>query len=218
MSESTVVFLDANIIARPVTRTLLMMARKRSGLVVVWSEFAEMEATAHMGARAATPCAVREAFGVELSPRGTAAERFVATSASDRQILADAERAGAHFLVTGDVDDFGNNDLVETGISAVDPDLFLSIRMTCLSYLDVINLWVETQTSPRRTAEQIHASLARVHPRLFAVHAATFDAQPVATTNNPPTVIFRGSRCLLCEETTFTPNELVDGLCPSCRP
>ena len=54
---------------------------------------------------------VRERFDVLLGPTGTGAEHFGGTKGADRQILADAAAAGARFLVTEDVDDYGLDDL-----------------------------------------------------------------------------------------------------------
>ncbi|GAB96855.1 hypothetical protein BJY21_003960 [Kineosphaera limosa] len=121
------VFLDANVLAKPVTRTLLMVGGPPSGFRTVWSRAAEQEAHRHMRPRAISPAAVRRRFGGVLGPTGAIAGRFSATGATDRQILADAEAASACFLVTEDVDDFAEPDLVEVGVSAVNPDLFLSV-------------------------------------------------------------------------------------------
>ena len=130
ISELTRVLLDANIIAKPVTRTLLVVGGMPSGFRAFWSRAAEREAQVHMRARALPPSSVRERFDVLLGPTGTGAERFGGTEGADRQILADAAAAGARFLVTEDVDDYGLDDLASVGISAVNPDLFLAARLT----------------------------------------------------------------------------------------
>lgn len=126
----TPVFLDANIIAKPVTRTLLMAGGAPSGFRAAWSLTAEQEATRHMRTQAVAPALVRERFGFQLTPTGADAGRFPETKGADRQILADAVAAGARFLITEDVDDYGRNDLVSVGISAVHPDVFLATRLT----------------------------------------------------------------------------------------
>lgn len=59
-SDVTVVFLDANILAKPVTRTLLMVGGVPSGFAAVWSLAAEREAIAHMRPRAVSPTLIRE--------------------------------------------------------------------------------------------------------------------------------------------------------------
>ncbi|TAM66902.1 MAG: hypothetical protein EPN48_14580 [Microbacteriaceae bacterium] len=128
--RTTVVFLDANILVKPVTRTLLMAGGLPSGFRALWSLAAEHEAARHMRPPAVTPSFVRERLGLRLSPTGAGAARFRATKGADRQILADAIAAQAGFLVTEDVDDFAVEDLVGVGISAVNPDLFLTARLT----------------------------------------------------------------------------------------
>lgn len=103
------VFLDANVLAKPVTRTLLMAGGPPSGFRTVWSGAAEQEALRHMPSRAVSPAVVRRRFGGILGPIGDVGERFGDTAEADRQILADAEAAGAAFLVSEDVDDFRNS-------------------------------------------------------------------------------------------------------------
>lgn len=41
LGSATIVFLDANVLAKPVTRTLLMVGGVPSGFHAVWSETAE---------------------------------------------------------------------------------------------------------------------------------------------------------------------------------
>jgi hypothetical protein len=119
--SATIVFLDANILAKPVTRTLLMVGGMPSGFHVLWSETAEREAARHLRLRAVTPSDVRRRFEIPLGPTGDIAGRFASTKGNDRQILADADAARARFLVTEDVDDFAVltarlNALVEHGV------------------------------------------------------------------------------------------------------
>lgn len=178
ISELTRVLLDANIIAKPVTRTLLVVGGVPSGFRAIWSRAAEREAQVHMRPKALPPSSVRERFDVLLGPTGTGAERFVGTKGADRQILADAAAAGARFLVTEDVDDYGLDDLASVGISAVNPDLFLAARLARDAYWTVINLFVERQLDPPTTPVQFHAAIAKNHPRLFAAHADPYDVEP----------------------------------------
>ncbi|MCL2787263.1 MAG: hypothetical protein FWD59_02005, partial [Micrococcales bacterium] len=127
-ADVTVVFLDANVLAKPVTRTLLMVGGLPSGFGTLRSIGAEREAARHMRPQALPPSVVRERFGIRLSPTGVDASRFADTKGADRQILADAAAAEAWFLVTEDVDDYGLGDLLSVGISAVCPDVFLAER------------------------------------------------------------------------------------------
>ncbi|GAA4365644.1 hypothetical protein [Agromyces bauzanensis] len=213
----TFVFLDANVVAKPVTRTILMVGAARSGLSVGWSATAEAEAARHMRQRATTPADVRRRYGGELTPTGEMAGRFEATEPKDRQLLADAEAAGARFLITEDVDDYGLADLASGGISAVNPDLFLAERLTREAYGVVILRFVELQVNPPTTPAQFHAAIAKQHPRLFAAHADLYDIAPERGVHSEPAVIFRGTRCLRCERIVADPTAIIDGLGPECR-
>lgn len=63
--------------------------------------------------RVATAVAVlRARHGLELSRPGADADSHRSTDAKDRQILADAVAAGARFLITENVADFGLVDLL----------------------------------------------------------------------------------------------------------
>ena len=216
LDDVTVVFLDANILAKPVTRTILMRGAARSGFAVGWSARAEAEAARHMRLRATPPAEVRRRYGGDLTPTGDVAGRFKATKPADRQILADACTAGARFLITEDVNDYGVDDLTSVGMSAVNADLFLAERLTRDAYSTVIQRFVELQVSPPTTPAQFHAAIARNHPRLFAAHADLYDIAPDKRTHREPRVIFRGSRCLRCERIIADPATIIDGLCPEC--
>lgn len=197
MTDNAVrVFLDANVLAKPVTRTLLMAGGPPSGFRSIWSRTAEREAVRHMPSRAVSPAVVRRRFGGVLGPTGDVGGRFRATAKPDRQILADAEAANAVFLITEDVDDFAEPDLVSVGISAVNPDLFLAARLTRAAYAMVIDLFVQRQVAPPTTHAEFHAAIARQHPLLFAAHADLYDIAPRSQPHQPPTILFRGPQPL----------------------
>lgn len=213
----TRVFLDANIIVKPVTRTLLMVGGVPSGFHASWSMTAEQEATAHMRSRAVEPALIRERFGFGLMPTGSDAERFLDTKGADGQILADAVAGKACFVITEDVDDYGQRDLSNVGISAVNPDLFLAERLTRDAYATVVDLFVERQVKPPATAARFHAAIAKNHPRLFSVHADLYETDPDQGVHHEPAVIFRGPRCVRCEQIVATTDTIVAGPCPECR-
>lgn len=120
-SDPTLVFLDANVLARPVTRTPLLVGADPSGLAVTWSAHVEAEADRHVRGSALPVSGLRKRLDRVLGPDGVGPERFGATAASDRQVLADADAARASFLVTADVDDFADDDLAGLRLSAVHP-------------------------------------------------------------------------------------------------
>ena len=186
------VFLDANVLAKPVTRTFLMAGGPASGFLAVWSKTAETQANRHLGPRMVSVTTIRQRYGARLTPIGKNPERFAATSESDRQILADAEASGALFLITEDVDDFAESDLTASNVSAVNPDLFLSRYLTRAAYSSVINLFVKRQTSPPHTAAELHAAIGRQHPQLFATYADLYETRPQTPNSNPPLVQIRG--------------------------
>ena len=211
---SFVVFCDSNVLVKAVTRTLILRCDS-SGYVPVWSALAEQQAGEHRSTRSMAVRDLRERLGMELSPTGSTPERFSATTPSDRQILADAEAAKALFLVTEDVDDFGISDLLATGMSAVNPDLFLSVRSTPQVYVQALDQMAARMSDPARTTAELHSRLARQHPRLANRYASLFDVELDQTVHHEPSVIFRGNTCLSCLK-SFEEEELIEGLCPVC--
>jgi len=206
--------LDANVLAKPVTRTLLMAAGPTSGYSTVWSRYTEDEADRHARPGQRPASQVRALAGGELTPTGSNAEQFVGTSVKDRQVLADAVAAGAVFIITEDVDDFGYDDLRSVGITAVNPDLFMSIEVTSGAYREALDLMVQRFRAPQRTVGQLHARIGRAHPLTAHAQAAHYpDDEPMPATHNPPAELCRGDRCINCLQLTQT---LTLGLCPKC--
>ncbi len=97
MSEdrAPLVFLDANVLAKPVTRTLLIYASNRSDYRLTWSRYVEAEADRHLRPNQAAIRVAREAARLDLSPAGSGASNFTSTETSGRQVLADAVSAGS---------------------------------------------------------------------------------------------------------------------------
>jgi hypothetical protein len=110
LSESTVLFLDANALASPVTRTLVIAGA--DGMRVVWSAHVEAKADRHARGEATRISKVRtDILGMELSGSATSTEGLVTASVEDRQVMADAIGTAARYLITTDVDDFAFEDL-----------------------------------------------------------------------------------------------------------
>lgn len=215
--EPLIVFLDANVLAKPVTRTLILRCAA-SGYTAVWSATAEDEADRHRSERQLSVTDLRATVGLSLSKPGTEPERFAGTSAADRQILADAEAAGAVFLVTEDVDDFAADDLRAARVTAVNPDLFLAERVDEDVYRRALEVMVSGMRDPSRTPAELHAAIARQRPRLFRRHHDLFDVEPRSTGHREAAVVYRGLACLRCLARQGDESDLVDGLGPECRP
>lgn len=160
---------------------------------------------------------LRAAVDLALSPSGSAPERFAHTPAADRQILADAEEAGATLLVTENVDDFAAADPRSAGVSAVDPDLFLAERADEDTYRHALDVMVAGMRSPSRTPAQLHSAIARQHPRLFDRHRDLFDIESQETGHKEPAVLYCGVTCLRCLTELTDESDLIDGLGPECR-
>lgn len=123
MSEAPLLFLDANALASPVTRTLLIAGARAVGLRWTWSKHVEAEADRHARGRASRTSLVRQQIlGTELSPTARSTEGLTTPTLEDRQVMADAIAAGARYLITTDVDDFAFDDLAAHRMSAVNPD------------------------------------------------------------------------------------------------
>lgn len=200
MSEAPLLFLDANALASPVTRTLLIAGARADGLRWTWSRHVEVEADRHARGQASRTSVVRtQILGTELSPTAQDVKGLVTGTAQDRQVVADAIRAGARYLITTDVDDFAFDDLARHGMSAVNPDYFMASRFTEHAYMEGVDLLASVQKNPARTAAEIHRMLGRRHPRLVTQFAGPCDTTPVPPDPDQPSTIFRGVACIRCE-------------------
>lgn len=218
VNDPTPIFLDANVLARPITRTLLLIGADESGLAVTWSAYVETEANRHTRGAALSVSDLRKRFDRVLGPTGDGPERFKATSAPDRQVLADADAARVSFLITADVDDFAEGDLAVLRLSAIHPDLFMALRFPRRAYLRALDLLVANMKNPPRTAAEMHGLIARQHPRLFSAHSDAYEVRPADPVQAEPAVMVRGIRCVLCESVVDSPGDLRIGLCVDCIP
>lgn len=215
MGEASLLFLDANALASPVTRTLLIAGARADGLRWTWSRHVEVEADRHARGQASQTSVVRrEILGTELSPTAQRTEGLVTGTAQDRQVVADAIRAGARYLITTDVDDFAFDDLAAHGMSAVNPDYFMASRFTEQAYMEGVDLLAAVQKNPSRTAAEIHRMLGRRHPHLVTQFAGAYDTTPVQADPDQPSTIFRGIACIRCEARLDDAVGLLHGLCP----
>ena len=195
------VFLDADVLAAPLTRTMLILAGVRPGAVFAprWSLAVEAEAARHLrsGQTQIGDLRGRYDWGGEVIVSASteeAAARYAGTSPKDRHVLAAAAQAGIALIVSRNVSDFGMADLIAAKAAVVHPDLFLATALTPTVYWDVLQDLASHRTRDPRTPEGLHAALGAGHPRL---HSAMRDVFPgvdaVPSHHNPPTEIFRGT-------------------------
>lgn len=214
MSDASLIFLDANALASPVTRTLLIAGARADGLRWTWSRHVEAEADRHARGRASRTSLVRtQILGTELSPTAQSTEGLVTGTTKDRQVVADAIRAGATYVITADVDDFAFDDLAAHEMSAVNPDFFMASRFTEQAYVDAVDLIAAVQRNPARTASEIHQMLGRRHPRLVTRFAGAYDTTPVHPDPDQPSTIYRGVVCIRCGARLDDAVSLHRGLC-----
>lgn len=208
------VFLDANVLAQPVTRSIIMMSAAMEGFTVLWSREAETQAFRHLPTRATSLGTIWQRHGFVLYPSAPVATGFAHTAPEDRQILADVGNSGAAFLVTENVRDFHPLDLSQVGASAIHPDVFLWCHLNAATYRIVLTLIAGGQTRPSRSVSELHQRLALKHPRLvsrFSVGLGTTSISPEL-----PSQLFRGPRCMQCTE-LWGDSSLNQGRCPECR-
>lgn len=200
MSESAVLFLDASTLASPVTRTLVIAGARADDMQVVWSSHVEVEADRHTRGTASRISTVRaDILGMELSPSAANTEGLVTLSIEDRQVMADAVRAGARYLITTDVDDFAFEDLIGNEMSAVNPDYFMALRYTEYAYRQGVGLLAEVAKNPPRIEAAVHRMLGRRHPHLTARFGDAYESAPIPADQDQPAVLFRGVACLRCD-------------------
>ena len=162
MSDPAVLFLDANILASPVTRTLVIAGARVDGLRAVWSPHVEAEADRHTRGSSTPVTTLRsDILGMELCPSSNCTNGLVTSSGEDRQVMADAIRARARYLITTDVDDFAFEDLAGYEMSAVNHDYFMALRFSEFAYRGGVGLLADVAknaTHPRGRASDAGAS------------------------------------------------------------
>lgn len=208
----TVVFLDANTLASPVTRTLVIAGGRADGLLLAWSAHVEAEADRHArGASVLTSVVRRDILGMELSKSARTTQGLVTAAPEDRQVIADAVRANARYLVTTDVDDFALEDLNKYEMAAVNPDYFMALRFSEHAYREGVRTLAEVAKNPPRSEAEVHAMLGRRHPGLTARFADAYESTPVRADEDQASVLFSGVICVRCEAKLDNPHSL--GLC-----
>lgn len=212
--SDTLVFLDANVLVSPVTRTLLIAGGRADGLLLTWSTHVETEADRHArGASSLISVVRRDILGMELSKSARTTQGLLTPTLGDRQVIADAVSAGARYLITTDVDDFAMEDLKAHEISAVNPDYFMALRFSEHAYREGVRTLAEVAKNPPRTKAEVHAMLGRRHPHLAARFADIFKVTPAPADKDQPSVLFRGAVCVRCEANLHGDETRHLGLC-----
>jgi len=218
------VFLDADVLAASLTRTLIMVAStvgERVQFFPSWSLAVEVEADGHVKPGQARLSAIRPQLwgGDTLVPDvpANAGGLMRDTDIKDQHVLAAAFASGISLIVSRNVKHFGTVDLRRCGVDVAHPDLFLASRLTCDAYRGALSAICARRTRPPNTPEALHVALGREHPLLTGKMAGLFPACPAPATHDMPGVMFRGSRCLVCGQPLNDPESLRLGIGPECR-
>jgi hypothetical protein len=236
------VFLDADVLAAPTTRSLILFGSLAPGsnYVARWSEAAEREADAALDSqwqaarsRASAgdrvrPLSVRSLRTSQeasdwgeraiVAPAPGALEAgLVHTDRKDRHVLAAASACGARLVVSGNIRDFGAVDLARLGMSAAHPDLFLSLAFTVETYSAVLKSLASRRGREPNTPASIHSALIQSHPRLARSMSAAFPGTALsAPVPNQPREVFRGVACVGCGQRLSDTSSAECGVCPTC--
>jgi hypothetical protein len=219
------VFLDADVLASPMTRTLLIAVATEPGspFTFRWCPSVEAEAERALRPGQSGVGGLRERFdwgGSVLVPDADEETigRLRDTSEADRHVLAAAWAAALRVVVSRDVHDFGRGDLEARGMSVAHPDLFLASLATVDLYRGAVELMASRRSRRPNTPEELHAALGAGHPLVFkAMRGAYPGVEALPSTSEPPAEAFRGNRCLVCGKTLSDPESLAVGVGPDCR-
>jgi len=185
-------FLDANVLAKPFSRSLLLIgAAANGGFEPVWSRHAELEGNSVLVRRLPDAMrleVLREINAIELSPTGENAQSFIATDPKDRQILADAVAAECSIIVTENVADFAEKDLDATGLTAVHHDLFAATFLSDDGYLGALQV-----LRHGKPVEEVHQRVSVVHPLVFRRFRHLFPlVRALPPAKNQPKILYKG--------------------------
>lgn len=212
------VFVDANVLASPVPRTVLYLAQPLSDFELVFSPWVEAEADRHQKPGQASVSRLRERWDWQVVPDADEFDDLIDTDPKDQIVLASAVEARAQFLVTGNVRDFGEKDLIERRMVAVHPGLFLAHHLTAAVYREVLTVVGEARAREPRDPFGIHVEEIATHlPALFERYADLFGPIPAETEVRHPKTVFRGGSCVRCTVPLPEVDQHAPGLCLECR-
>jgi len=240
-SERQKIFIDADVLAHPVSRSLILFTSlfPDTSFRACWSLAAEAEADAALATqwqRTVSAGGEGRSRPLEVAAlRGNPASSdwaeqvlvvdatvedmatLVDTSQTDRHVLAAAGAAGCRVVVTQNVRDFGRTDLDRLGIVAVCPDVFLSVMVSGAAYRFALESIAAGRSREPNTPAAIHQALGRSHPHLVAEFADEFPGVVPDHAQNQPAEVFRGSHCVVCGKDIHDPESMRSGIGPECR-
>ncbi|MDR2372717.1 MAG: PIN domain-containing protein [Bifidobacteriaceae bacterium] len=195
-------FIDADVLAAPLTRTLLILCgtHPRGRFAPRWSLAVECEAERHLRPGQTSLTRLRARFDwadhvIVAAADPASAMDFADTDADDRHVLAAAAQAGITVVVSRNVSDFGRTDLEARNMAVVHPDLFLTAVVDESVYREVLDQISLGRSREPRSAGSIHSAIARQHPLFFDKMAAVFpDVEPDGTVHGPPGEMIRGAK------------------------
>ncbi|MFT4296676.1 MAG: hypothetical protein QM582_14825 [Micropruina sp.] len=137
----------------------------------------------------------------------------------DKPILSAASLAGASFIITENIKDFGARDLSRLQMSAAHPDLFLANQLSIDTYRNVLGRLAKARTRQPCTAEEIHrVETGDLLPLLAQRMRAAYPVEPsTAAGRRTPRLTFRGVRCVACGKLFTNPGSLALGVCAECH-
>ena len=193
------------------------MSAPLSDFRVTWSLYAEGEALRHQKGSATPIDVLRKRHGWTIVSDGDLPQLLLDTDPKDIPILSAAALAGANFVVTENIADFGRQDLARLRMSAVHPDLFLSMRLTKTAYRMVLDDLAATRSMQPKTPDGIHSvEVGGYLPRLAATMRSEFPSPPIRPHQHPPRLSFRGYRCVICGRPLTHRSSLASGVGPRC--
>lgn len=192
-------FVDANVLASPVPRTILYLSQPLSDYELVFSPLVEQEAERHQKPGHIPVSSLRHRYDWQLVHDADDVNDLADTDPKDRAVLASAIGSGAQFLITANVRDFGERDLAQHQVVAIHPGLFLAHRIRPDTYREVLEAVGEKRHREPRDPLSIHEQEISVHlPDLFDRFTDLFGPAMADTTHRRPTVTFRGTGCARC--------------------
>jgi hypothetical protein len=223
-SGRRLVFLDADVLSAPLTRTLLLVAHQHgdSAFAPRWSLAVEAEADRHARPGQTRISAVRQVLdwgdqAIVPDASATLVESLVDTDQKDRHVLAAAHKAGIRLIVTRNVGDFGEQDLTRLAMAAVHPDQFLAVMLGDQAYQETLRKVSARRSRDPNTPEGLHAALAAGHPRLFASKKHLYpDIAATTAEDRPSYQVWRGGRCIVCLKPLAQGNGRPNGVCDEC--